>query len=264
MEYYSAEYNLENLGEVNIFNEICSNLYFFYISCKYKNKFNFLENILSVEFEKAKEETSKVLKGKFTEDDFTTTKLNFSILNSLYLHYYRLSFNEGKLSFNARNKWIINTLISDIDKQTSSYIKYSLVLEFKKNLTKSLKYKDLISSYMTCKKKSHIIKEHVKWIRLIENLKKDSIIDISNHWIGLGPGFSKPKTQVTVLIFILEKNKYFNTTNQKEINKEIWDFFKVYYSDSYYSSIKKTLNDPMGIEPSNQYFNIYIKLESYL
>lgn len=264
MEQYSKEYNLENLGEVNIFNEICSNLYFFYISYKYKNKFNYLENVLNIEYEKVKEETSNILKGKFTKDDFTTTKLNLSILNSLYLHYYRLSCNEGKLSFNARKKWIINTLISDIDKQASYYIKYTFILEFKKNLTKSLKYLDLISNYNRPKSNLDIIEEHTKWLELIRNLKKDSIIDENNHWLDLGHEYSQPKTQVAVLIYILNATKYLNTKQQNLIIKVICGFFGISFSESYYTTIKKILGDERSIEPSNQYFNIYIKLKSYL
>lgn len=264
MEHYSEEYNFENLVQVNVLNEICSNLYFAFISIKYKNKFNYLEKILNSEYEKAKKETTEILSSKFSEDDFTTTKLNLSILNSLYFHYYRISYNEGKLSFNARKKWIINTLISDIDRQKSYYLKYNFILEFKKNLTKTLVYLELISNHNIYKSNPDIIKEKTKWSELIRNLKNDNILNEENHWINLGSEYSKPKTQIAILIFILRENNYFNTTNQKLINNVICGFFEESFSDSYYTEIKGILGDENGIESTNQHFKTYTKLKSYL
>lgn len=263
MEYYTGEYNLENIEKFNFIDEILSGIYFLHITYKYKSKFNYIEQLINTEYKKSKKETLVILKKQFTEDDLAITKLDLSILNSLYLHYYKISYNAGKLSFKARRKWIINVLISDINKQGSFQEKHMVILEFKKNLSKTLKYIDLISNYSTCKNLD-IINDHARWVKLIRNLKDDNVINEENAWINLGPAYSTPKTQICILIFILRKNNFFNTTTQKLINEVMRDFFKISFSDSNYNEKKTIIRDEMGMDSTNQYFKIYIKLKSYI
>ena len=264
MEFYEKEYIYENNEKYSRISEFFCALEFLYLKIKYKSIYGYVEHFFNNEVEKSKIDAIEVLENEFTYDKLITTKLNLSILKSLYRHYYLISCSESKISNIARKKWIINTLILDINEQNSFFYKRMVVCNFKKNLSKTLKYLYIITHYEDNQEVPDLIEDESKWTKLIRKLKDDKIIDKENHWEGFENGFSKSKTQLAVLACILVNQKILREDSQKQTTIFIKSIFGEYLGQNIYSEVKKGLDIKNKVEKNNPYYKIHKKLKSYL
>ena len=79
--------------------------------------------------------------------EYEDNKLHYGCFNSLFKHYYSISLNANRDSFQEHKNWILETLISDIKKSKNIIDKYKLILDFKRGLFETLEFIHLIGGY---------------------------------------------------------------------------------------------------------------------
>ncbi len=103
-----------------------------------------------------------------------------------------------------------------------------------------------------------------RWESIIKSLSTDKVIDTKGNWIDLGSNFSKPPTQLSVFLFLMEDNSVINIANQNNGIPEISKYFGISLSSSRYSQVKKGFIDSEGISKHMMHYPIYKKLISYV
>jgi len=176
---YSGEYQIFDKGQAPILNGIHAFFYIFYIVIKYKSIKNYLKITLKNAKIYAINDSKTQLNKGILFADYENLKLDFSISNSLFKHYYLLSSTAKRNTFKEHEDWIIQTCFNDIKKVSDDRLKYLFICHFKNNLKDTLKLIHLIGTYekadiMTFEK---CFKDEDDIVKLMFLLKKYNVLD---------------------------------------------------------------------------------------